>query len=396
MGDVMDDVDDLGLRTAESSCYPTGNPYNCRPPAPAGEAPRVVNPATGTIDWPIAPGTAMYDGLGNPRGVVTDPSVKINYGIRKLLRGNTLVYAWAASLDTGSASGWVPEAALVHANLLQGKMPTLVLPNPGGGEYATRWIVTGGDPARYGELKVTKNYDEGGRKATDYLLRPGNVVNIVYNVPGRGLGGFSVDTVPAGVIFRRARGVSQLQAPLYQPDGSSAVDALHFVYGYIEDGDQRRYGWMAKEALVNGGTTDPTGTPDPGAEEPSGGDGGGGDPGGGGEPLPPPPTPTGGECAVRCCDDTLAVFGTANADECRNAYGVCATHDHVLRMRFNGELIYERTDACYSYCCALCVNREAYHRVVGVTSGCTAAAEAYCAEGTRGGLEDAAWMYCDL
>ncbi|AKF86182.1 hypothetical protein MFUL124B02_22950 [Myxococcus fulvus 124B02] len=46
-------------------------------------------------------------------------------------------------------------------------------------------------------------------------------------------------------------------------------------------------------------------------------------------------------------------------------------------------------------CCAKCVLRERYHLVEGVVSNCTQRASDYCAVGTRGGLQDAAWGYCD-
>ncbi|GEN12603.1 hypothetical protein SAMN05443572_103465 [Myxococcus fulvus] len=46
-------------------------------------------------------------------------------------------------------------------------------------------------------------------------------------------------------------------------------------------------------------------------------------------------------------------------------------------------------------CCALCNNRDRYHLVEGVVSSCTDRARDYCAVGTRGGLWDAAWTYCD-
>jgi len=45
-------------------------------------------------------------------------------------------------------------------------------------------------------------------------------------------------------------------------------------------------------------------------------------------------------------------------------------------------------------CCALCTNRYRYHLVEGVVSNCTDRASDYCGVGTRGELEDAAWMYC--
>ena len=402
--------DEASLQLGGSHCIPEHNPYNCRPPAPAGDAPRIKNPATGNLNWPLAAGTALLDGRGGTRGVVADSAVKINYGQRKILGGEIVVYVWSARLTSGeAASGWVRAGALVHAALLAARMPTLALPDPGEGEYQTQWLVTGGDPGSFGDLKVTKGWAGGGRNATDYLLRGGNVVNLVYNVPGYGLGGFSVDTFTRGVVFRRVKGVVQFTIPLYQPGSHTASASMRFVYGYIHDGSQSRFGWIAKEALVAGGSgvvDEPadssgpgdTGGGDPGGGDPGGGDTGGdsgGDPGGGDPGGGTPPPPVSGTCAIRCCDDSLAIFATATADECRAAYAVCTTHDRVLRMRFNDALIYERSTPCATYCCAKCWNRERYHQVVGVTSGCTDAARSYCSASDRGGLEDADWRYCE-
>jgi len=381
---AVDDGDaPLGDVGQELPCWPPDNPYSCKPPAPDRDRPRVFDDATGSYDWPILPGALLYDGLGVSRGAVIDPNgVRVNYGMRKTLVGVTLVYVWAVAIDTGyPASGWVREDALVHADLLRAKMRTLVLPDPGAGLYETSWIVTGGDVGAFGELKVTRGYSGGGRKATDYLVRTGGVVNLVYNIPGRGLGGYSVDSFPVGVTFRRAKGVLQVEIPLYHPGGTTPVSSMRFVYGYIDDGGQHRFGWIAKEALTQAPEPTPEPEPDPG--------------GGGGAPLPPEPAPEAGECAVRCCDGTLALFTAANAAVCRDSYGACTAHDNVLRMRFDGVLIYERDSACYRYCCALCNNRERYHRVEGVTSGCTGAAADYCEVGTRGGLRDADWRDCE-
>ena len=69
----------------------------------------------------------------------------------------------------------------------------------------------------------------------------------------------------------------------------------------------------------------------------------------------------------------------------------CDAHGFVLRARLNDTIVYERD----SFCWALCANRTAYHRVDGVTSGCTEQASAYCSASGRGGLHDAVWSQCD-
>jgi hypothetical protein len=240
--------EDLAAELGGRRCVPADNRFNCTPPETEfRHGPRVLRSvADGDIRWPIHGDTHLFDGFGNDRGVVTESSVKINYGQRKRLHGRTVVYAWDVRTTGGAASGWIFEEKIVHRDRLRDRSPTLELPNPGHGEYDTIWVITGGNNASFEGLKV--NPDVG--HATDYLLRPGNVVNIVYSVPGFHLGGFSVDTVPPGVVFRRSRGVEQIRIELYDESNRRVNRYMHFVYGFIHDGTQRRYGWMAKEALA--------------------------------------------------------------------------------------------------------------------------------------------------
>lgn len=370
--DESDGYDTYSLRG--SDCYPSGNRYNCRPPdGDRGYAPRVYNPHTRSEYWPIAEGAHLRDGMGNVRGLVASDRVRVNLGMRKSIGGVTHVYAWTVELDSGiRASGWVREGALRDASTLRRRMETLRLPNPGEGEYETDWIITGGDNARFAPFKVTRDFTGGGREATDYLRRQGDVVNLIYNTPGRELGGYSVDTFPIGTHFHRARGVNQITVPLYRP-GSTRVSAeMHFVYGFVWDGAERRYGWMAREALEAA-----SGAPTPSPE-----------------PAPAPdPAPAGTSCATRCCDGTLAVdVAASSGGQCVSASSpVCEDHGYVLRARWGDDVVYERD----SFCWALCRGRESYHRISGVTTGCTERATAFCAEGDRGGLQDALWSQCN-
>jgi hypothetical protein len=74
-------------------------------------------------------------------------------------------------------------------------------------------------------------------------LREGNVVNLLYNLPGEG--GVSTDTLPAGTHFHRSLGVASIDIPLYQPGKSKVVKTMKFVYGHVGT----RWGWMAHDAL---------------------------------------------------------------------------------------------------------------------------------------------------
>jgi hypothetical protein len=396
VAEVGDTGDPLGGTLAEGlsprDCYPEGNRFNCRPPdGDPGYAPRVYDPETRSEWWPIARGAHLRDGLGNVRGIVADDAVRVNLGMRKPLGGVTHVYAWTVRLDTGGASirasGWVREGALDHAETLRRRMDTLHLPDPGEGEYEARFVITGGDAGRYGGLKVTRGFSGGGREATDYLTRDGGVVNLIYNTPGREMGGYSVDTFPLGATFHRSRGVRQIDVPLYRPGSRTVADHLYFLYGFVWDGDSRRYGWLAREATTIDAPPGTPAPPEPGAPDdtvpaeppPT-------------EPAPPapPPAPT---CYARCCDDAL--FGPLAAGDggscTSSSSGACDGHGYVLRARWGESVVYERDNFCWAKCRA----RTAYHRVDGVTTGCTDHARAYCDVGDRGGLQDAMWSQCE-
>lgn len=294
----------------------------------------------------------MVDGAGNLRGYVASTKVKINFGGRKSIGPTTYVYAFATKLDLGYyASSWIPESALDHGPI---GMPSLNGKVPSGGDYQAVWTVTGGDPNLYGDLKVVKGSKSNNEAASDYLLRTGNVINLLYNLPG--MGGVSIDTFPQGVKFLRSKGVPELGIALYPKGSKQKVGVMKFIYGHIGE----RYGWIARDALVQ----DPA---------PSGQQGY-------------------GQCYVRCCDGELVgPIATENAPTCHDvSQGACAAHEYVLRSRFDQVLVYERPKACW----AKCDNRQKYHEVEGVTEGCTAEAAAYCKVGDRGGLEDAMWSPC--
>lgn len=331
--------------------------YNCRLQSGSGGGHRVRNPATGTNEWPLAGGTALLDGAGRRRGTVADRAVLVNYGQRKRIAGAAHVYVWNATLaEGGRASGWIREGALRDGPV---RMPTLALPDPGQGDYPTARLVTGGDPAAYGDLTHTAGHEGDGSKAAHYLLRAGGVVNLFYNV-GQ-MGGISTDTYPTGVVFRRARGVGQIEIPLYRPGSHTVARRMPFVYGHIDG----RYGWMAVDAMRL-------------IEDAA--------------PPPPPPPPPAHACFARCCDGTLAgPFDTPDANACHAASGpACDAHGHVRRAEWDGQTAFERQRACW----AKCREREAYHRLDGVTEDCAGHARDFCSVGSRGGLQDAAWDAC--
>ncbi|MCA9558099.1 MAG: hypothetical protein KC583_05970, partial [Myxococcales bacterium] len=248
------DFTQKAAQCADGCC---GSRFNCRVPDSARRrgcsGARLRNPVTGGCTFPLRAdaGRALLDGRGQRIGEVRSAAVMLNQGIRKRLDGRWLVYVFntTARLNDGElrpASGWLAQADLVHADRLHGY--TLALDDPGRGTYQTRWRVVPGDRRRLGRLHLR---DLHGKRypATDYLLRPYGLVHLTYSVPGFNLGGHATDSFAPGAIFRRSKGVEQIVIPLYGPAGHRSASSLHFVYGYVYDGEQRRYGWIAKEAL---------------------------------------------------------------------------------------------------------------------------------------------------
>jgi hypothetical protein len=219
-------------------------PFNCVLPNPeASERNRITNPANGTKNWPIAAGTDIVDGIGGKRGTVTAPTIQINYGQRKTLLGAPHVYAFSAASTSGTVSSWVRESAVEDPLT---SMPTVLARDPGQGDYDEVLTITGGDPSLYGDAKVVPDSTSSNEAATDYLLRPGNVVNVLYALPRNG--GVSNDTYPAGagLAFRRARGVASVYVYLYTKGTSTVVGTERFIYGHVNG----RYGWIARDALA--------------------------------------------------------------------------------------------------------------------------------------------------
>ncbi len=377
-GDVVDLADDEGVIVSDVRVADCDGPFNCRlPNGSSANANRYDNPRTGSDHWDIRAGSGLYDGLGNLRGTIRDASVKINFGQRKVINGRTFVYAFAVILSGGGgASGWMLQSAVLDAGIRS--MPTVNARNPGQGSYETDWVVTGGNPDLYGELKVAPNITEGHVAASDYVVRAGNVVNVLYSLPG--MGGVASDTLPLGVVFHRSHSVAEVQIALYLPARSTVVAHMTFIYGHVSG----RFGWIARDALTDRSQmAQPPAQPMPGAM--------GAMPGEAMVPGEASPAPITGSCYVRCCDGSLqGPVATASAADCRDRVGVCEGHGPARRAEFNGQEAYARPNTCW----ARCNNRSAYHAIADITRDCTQHAQVYCAQNGRGGLRDAAWSVC--
>lgn len=378
--------------------------YNCRVPNYENHSDpnRKFNDYDGTYFWGVTGTPELKDGTGHVRGHVLSTeghahAVKLDFGERKVIGGVTHVYAFSAHLDTGSASGWIPESAIVRQNTLK-QMPTIAPRKPSEGFYETDFVVTGGDLAsdhqnlelneQFGDRRVNPNVTQA-EHASDYLVRQWDpeshtgFVNFLFNLPHSG--GVTTDTLPMCTHFKRFRGVDELTTDTYftgSPDMSKLK--LHFVFGEIDG----RRGWMTHEMLTPASDLDKLDANHPcrvSKTAPS-------------QPLPPSTPPV--SCHVTCCgggagnSDTTEASASACVDR---AQTFCAASGHVQSAIADGASAYTRAGSSASLrCWAKCANRTDYHEVEGVTEGCDARAEAYCAEGDRGDLEDAQWNRCDV
>lgn len=251
---------------------------------------RVINPKPldekDKLYWEVEPGTEIYDGAGVLIGTVQArqfgehhvPASMFNFGMSKVMGGKLFLYAFSVTvtpsreiekiLDPESAkegsvdtSAWMPldrvvdkETLLERIGLGVGEvhLPRLPLENK-------TYYITGGSDQKYltsyGEVGIVK--DVNGPVPSHYLRRPSGTVNIIYSVPGFGLGGQGLDAflVSDNVIFHPARGAKVFVQPTYFPLKSPRAKqvtgrTMTFIYGAAEvKGSQPVYGWVAREAL---------------------------------------------------------------------------------------------------------------------------------------------------
>ncbi len=252
------------------------------------ESNRVINPrpvSGNNLEWELIEGAQAYDGNGVPMGTIATkrttsgkraPLSMFNFGMSKVLHDKICVYAFGVTIEPSpevlkvadastkksgnmSTSAWIPLEQIVDKGELldriglgKVRLPRMPLNN-------TAYTVTGGDPEAYmtdsGELAIVKALD--GPVPSHYLRRPTGTVNLLYSVPGYGLGGQSLDSflVSDGAVFRQAKGAKVFVQPTYYPKhhpkaGKVSPKTMTFLYGAVEvKGSAPVYGWIAKEAL---------------------------------------------------------------------------------------------------------------------------------------------------
>jgi hypothetical protein len=250
---------------------------------------RIINPRPlrpdSPLEWEVREGTEVRDGAGMLMGAVAPalkvgqrdvPTSKFNFGMSKVMDGRVYLYAFSVAIEPTPelrkilgpqdlaeghvrTSAWLPLDQVVEKETLiervgLGKVRLPRLPLDG-----QRYRITGGNAQRYmtpfGEMGIVKTID--GPVPSHYLRRPSGTVNIIYSVPGFGLGGQGLDAflINDGVIFRPARGAKVFVQPTYFPKGHPKAgqvsdQTMTFIYGAAEVKDSEPvFGWVAKEAL---------------------------------------------------------------------------------------------------------------------------------------------------
>lgn len=259
--EVVSDASALTLKPGKNgdACYLSE--YNCKLRVEGGNR---VEDANGSIDWAIQPGANVRDGNGDVLVPQTSSSLKINFGQERVFAGENFVFALTTS--NGSA-GWYPLASIVNHDALAARLGHASAHGAGLEKMACYAVRNSSDPT-LAEKKVVFDTEASpgpsGEAAGDYLpkLRANGQrsVNLIFNVPGSGLGGPAVDHFPAGTKFQRLDVPTDSNAPsidvkLWLQDSAgrfrTPAGEMKFVYGIIQSKTGTiRVGWMAYDAIT--------------------------------------------------------------------------------------------------------------------------------------------------
>lgn len=237
--------------------YCTASPFNCRFRAP-GISQRVTT-AGGEDSWGVSPGASLRDGNGDVLIEMTRTRLTFNYGQTRALAGKA--HALALASNNGSA-GWYPIERILGEDSFRARMGEVNAKDPGDGKLGCYRIKSSHDEER--ELrKVVYDSEAEHERAGDYmsLVRANGrrSANLIFMVPGFGLGGASTDHFPAGTKFQRvsvptSSGRPSITIPLWVKDGEGRYrqqrGTMRFLYGYIQGNGDKRFGWLAQDALV--------------------------------------------------------------------------------------------------------------------------------------------------
>ncbi len=239
------------------------------------------------FQFPVKTGeNIIYDGSGIARGKLAADSVKLNYGLKKEIKGATYYYAFSTKMTSGKenigASGWIKSSAIQAGNdpqfdesfVKKMQMPTAA------DDTFTEYEITGGDAReiigkddkgatkyKFGYLDKNANFTaykvlpkiplDGNQSvaSTDYLKRGDAVINLGFNVAGVSSDTFRIGVANRPLIFYRSSDKEATAViDLFYPkdaahDGEQIVAQMIFVYGYVALKDEKPWGWQPLDAL---------------------------------------------------------------------------------------------------------------------------------------------------
>ncbi|HEU0035073.1 MAG TPA: hypothetical protein VFQ53_30815 [Kofleriaceae bacterium] len=235
--------------------YCIASPYNCR----FRQGSSRVMTASGSDSWGVATGASVRDGNGTVLATQTGTRMTFNYGQTRLLAGKA--HALALTTSNGSA-GWYPIDHILGETSFRAHNGEVNAKDPQAGTMACYEIRNSHD-ASIELKKVVYDSHATHERAGDYLplvrANGRRSANLVFSVPGFGLGGATTDHFPAGTRFQRvnvptATGRPSITIPLWVKDGDGRYRVhsgdLRFFYGFVRASDGvKRFGWMAEDAL---------------------------------------------------------------------------------------------------------------------------------------------------
>jgi hypothetical protein len=233
------------------------SPFNCRFREP-GISQRVLT-ASGLESWGVEPGASLRDGHGDPLIKVTKDRLTFNFGQTRSLAGKA--HALAMSSNNNSA-GWYPIDRVLGEASFRARVGEVNARDPKRQKMAC-YEIRDAHTASIELLKVVHDSTAEHERMGDYqpLVRANGrrSVNLIFMVPGFGLGGATIDHFPAGTKFQRvsvptSSGKPSITIPLWGKDGDGRyrkrTGSMRFMYGYVRADGVRRFGWMAQDALT--------------------------------------------------------------------------------------------------------------------------------------------------
>lgn len=236
--------------------YCIASPFNCRFREP-GISQRVLT-AGGDESWAVEPGASLRDGHGDVLAEMTRTRLTFNYGQTRSLAGKA--HALAMSSNNGSA-GWYPIDRILGETSFRARVGEVNARDTGRTRMAC-YEVRDGHTASIELRKVVFDSMAEHERMGDYQSRVREngrrSVNMIFMVPGFGLGGAAYDHFPAGTKFRRisvptASGKPSITIPLWAQDAKGRyrkrAGSMRFMYGFVRANGDKRFGWIAQDAL---------------------------------------------------------------------------------------------------------------------------------------------------